>query len=80
MKNNFFERTTKDYIRDLFRHISYSRPEFVNYVLDNDYEIPEHIENLCYRYFEEWNKDAKLMTLNKPSEHIFSQIANYYNL
>lgn len=75
-----FEMTNREYIQYLFRHIKYSQPEFVKYVLDNDNEAPEHIKELCYKYFEEWNKDAKLMTLNKPSEHIFSQIANYYRI
>lgn len=74
------ERTNREYIRHLFRSILHSKKEFVEYVLDNDYEAPQYIKHLCYKYFEEWNEDAKLMTLNKPSECIYSQIVKYYEI
>ena len=77
---NLCERTTKNYIRHLFKCISYSQPEFVEYVLDNDYEMPEYIKTLCYRFFEEWNIDAQSLTLNKPSVITYLQIAKYYGI
>lgn len=70
----------REYIHNLFCRIYYTHLELVKYILNNDNEAPEFIKILCYKYIEEWNKDAKSMAYNKPSEKIILQINKYYNL